>query len=131
MALIRERQARYAATFEGTAWLPSQLSDVAYLAMVDVPWLLTQLEGNRHGQGHKADDDGKPGADGVGPTKAALQLVLPEQPVPVALCVVPASNPLAQFGKGFLAQAVGVLVAWHVAKLLMPRRKSKGEGRAA
>jgi hypothetical protein len=44
LADICRRQKAYARLFNGTMWIPEQLSESAVLALVDVPWLLAQLK---------------------------------------------------------------------------------------
>lgn len=62
LAAVRHKAAQYAKTFDGTPWKPDQLSDVGWLILVGVPWLLDQVEreGKQDGKGGDADRD--PGA---------------------------------------------------------------------
>lgn len=44
---IKEAQTRYAALFQSTPWEEEQLSDIGWLCLMAVPWLLDEVENNR------------------------------------------------------------------------------------
>lgn len=68
---IIKRQANYARLM-GNEWTQDQLSDMGWLCLVAVPWLLHEVENNRKDNGSDGDANGNPGADGIWPAKSSL-----------------------------------------------------------
>jgi hypothetical protein len=107
---IIRRQTNYAKLM-GEGWKPDELSDLGWLCLVAVPWLLQEVENNRQNHGSDRDANSSPRADGIGVSEATLQLVLPKQPPASSCSVIPSRNPIAQFFKGHLAKLLH-LVGW-------------------
>lgn len=114
LTVIRQRQEKYAAIFNLCAWSPDELSNIGWLGLVGVPWLLNEVEDNRENSGKNRNTDCQPGPGCVWPLEPALKLMLPEQAMANTALVVPTGNPLAKFLVGFLAKAVGVSFVAHM-----------------
>ena len=107
---IKEAQRRYAALFEGTPWEEEQLSDIGWLCLMAVPWLLDEVENNREHHRENGNADGNPRTDGVGLAKPPIQFVLPKHPHPNPALVVPAGNKVTHFFGGLLAKLKRIVI---------------------
>lgn len=114
LSVIRQRQAKYAALFNGHGWAEDELSDLGWLGLIGVPWLLEKVQNNGQNNGRNRDSDSHPGAHSVRSPEPALQFVLPEQAMPAPSLVVITGYPLAKFLVGFFAKVVGVSFVVHV-----------------
>ena len=110
IAKIKESQARYAALFVKTPWDEEQLSDVGWLCLMAVPWLLHEVENNRENQSGHGNANGNPRPDGVWLSKPTIQLVLTKDAHANAALVIPATNKLAHFFCRLLSKLKGVMV---------------------
>ena len=112
--MIRQRQAKYAALFNGHGWAENESSNIGWLPLIGVPWLLYEMENNRESNGGNRNSDCQPRPDCIGTLEPALQLVLPKQAMPNPSLVVITGNPLAKLLVGFFAKVVGVSFVAHV-----------------
>lgn len=115
--VIRQRQAKYAALFAGDGWKPDQLSDIGWLGLIGVPWLLYEMENNGQNHGKDRNADCQPRPYCIGTLEPALQLVLPKQAITDTALVVVSGNPFAKLLVSFLAKAVGVSFVAHVVEM--------------
>lgn len=113
LELIRHRQSRYAALFAETNWCEDELSNIGWLGLVAVPWLLAQLDGDGNHQSDNRNCNSNPGSDCVGLPDSSLEFVLSEQPIADAPLVVKSGYPFAKFFVCLFAKAVGVEIVWH------------------
>lgn len=104
LATIRARANDYARGFHGTQWHPDELSDLGWLCLVAVPYLLHKVEN----QGQHGNANGNPTADGIGLPQTPVQFVQAEQALTLTTAVVPSGNPFAKFLVVHLAKLVGV-----------------------
>ena len=114
LVVIRQRQAKYAAKFAGDGWEQDQLSDIGWLGLIGVPWLLYEMENNGQNHGKDRNADCEPRPNCIGTLEPALQLVLPKQTITDTALVVVLGNPLAKLLVGFFAKAVGVSFVAHM-----------------
>ena len=131
---IRSRQTRYAANFARDNWHEDELSDIGWLGLVAVPWLLAQLDGDGNNQGNNRNGNSYPRTNSVGLFEPPLQFMLPKQTMADAFLVVPTGNPLAKFLVCFLAKIVGVSFVAHVvarSNVEVQPRTEAGEARCS
>ncbi len=114
LELIRSRQTRYAANFARDNWHEDELSDIGWLCLVAVPWLLAQLDGNGNNQGNNRNGNSYPGTNSVGLPEASLKLMLPKNSVSDSSLVVITGNPIAKFFVCLIAKIVGVRFVCHM-----------------
>lgn len=93
LGLIRSRQTRYAANFARDNWHEDELSDIGWLCLVAVPWLLAQLDGDGNNQGNNRNGNSYPRTNSVGLPEASLKLMLPKNSVSDSSLVVITGNP--------------------------------------
>ena len=111
---IKQRQAKYAANFAGDGWEPDQLSDIGWLGLIGVPWLLYEMENNGQNHGRNRNADSQPGSHSVRSPEPAFQLMLSKQTVAYTALVIPTGNPFAKLLVSFFAKVVGVSFVAHV-----------------
>ncbi|MDP3165798.1 MAG: hypothetical protein Q8N06_10150 [Hydrogenophaga sp.] len=114
LTVIRRRQAKYAAISNGHEWSENELSNIGWLSLVGVSWLLCEMENNGESNGKDRNSDRQPRPDCIGTLEPAFQLMLPEQTVAYTALVVPTGNPFAKLLVGFFAKVVGVSFVAHV-----------------
>lgn len=105
LTAIRRRQAEYAAIFNGSGWLKDELSNIGWLSLVAVPWLLYEMENNGQNHGRNRDADSHPRSDSVRSSEPAFQLMLSKQTVAYTALVVPTGNTFAKLLVGFLRRS--------------------------
>ena len=114
LATAKLKQAEYAALFNKTPWAENELSNIGWLCLMGVPWLLNEVERHRQGDSQDRNTDCQPRPDCIGSLKPPLQLMLTKETMTDAALVIPTGNPLAKFLVSFLAKIVGVSFVAHV-----------------
>jgi hypothetical protein len=112
--VITQIQAKHAAFFNGQDLVENELSNIGWLSLIGVAWLLYEMENNRESNGKDRNADCKPRPDCIGTLEPALQLMLPKQTAAYTALVVPTGNPVAKLFVGFFAKVVGVSFVAHV-----------------
>ena len=63
LTVMRRRQAKYAALFNGHDWSENELSNIGWLPLIGVPWLLYEMENNGESNGKDRNSDRQPRPD--------------------------------------------------------------------
>ena len=111
---IETAQRKYAVLFADDGWKEDELSNIGWLGLVGVPWLVAIVQNEGRNEGKDRDTNGDPGAHGVRLPEPSLEFVLPKNPVADSPLVVITGNPIAKFLICFIAKIVGVRFVCHV-----------------